>query len=308
MGAAKILPAVSLLLLMFGVVSAGPPFSGNIITAASCTDGCCIESYPAEYIITLDNPVGYAYTITEYWIQSVSARTVNGTRFRNQNILLDMHSQLTLNIDADLPEPSNNSFSFQACILHNYEETPGYMVNDTEVCGDITVKTIYPMEIYFGTEICCTDTVCGSTEQCLNNYTCSPLTCGSNEYIDNHRCVPHECMVDTDCNETSTCMAYGCRPIICDGTIVNRECHGTITGAVFSFFDIIMENLVIIGLVVFIVVFVIALVWFVRLEGNGKRPGDKGGKKKGKEGKKKSKKKEEPAEDESVPLIELPEE
>jgi hypothetical protein len=309
MDAAKLLTSFSLLLLMVGVVNADQPFTGNIITAASCSEVCCIEGYAAEYIVTLDNPYAWTYTITEYWIQSVSARTVNDTRFRNQNITFSPHSQLTLNIDASLPEPINNSFLFQACILYNYIDTSSFPVYNAERCGDITVKTIYPRDIYFGTEICCTDGACESTEQCLSNYTCSSLTCGSNEYIENHMCVPYECTVNEDCNETSTCMAYGCRPINCDGTIVNRECHGTITGAVFSFFDLIIENLAIVGLVIFIIVFVIALIWFVRLEGNGKKPGEKKGKK-GKKGKKKGKKKEEDEseEDKFVPLIELPEE
>lgn len=305
MNVARLAPAL-LLFFLLGAVHADQPFSGTIVASSRCIS-CCIEGYPAEYIITINNPQPYVYRIKEYWVQSISARTVNGTRFRNQNVRLGMHNSTTFFIDADLPEPTNNSFSFQACIIYNYT-TDAFLEQEEQVCGRILTKTIYEKDIYFGVSICCSDNDCEYNEYCLNNYTCSPLSCGSSEYVGpNHRCVPFECIVDGDCNESSTCVGNVCAPIICDGTIVDRQCHSTISSTFFNVFDFLATNSAALGLVIFIVIFLVVLLWFVRSGGEGKKgEGEKKDKKGKKKGKKKSKKKEE--EDRFVPLIELPQE
>ena len=301
------MPARGILLLLLimslsGVALADQPFSGSIVASSRCLS-CCIEGYPAEYIITVNNPYPYVYAIEEYWIQSVSGMIVNGTRFRNQNVRLGMHNYTTLTINANLPSSINNSFSFQACMIYNYT-TDVFLPEEEEYCGSINVKTIYSRDIYFGVPICCSDSDCGANDYCMSNYTCGLLSCGSCEDIIDHRCVGYECCDDGYCNDTSTCVSNVCTPVPCDGVVIDRQCQSSIAGAFFDLMGFLTGNSAVLGVVIFIVIFLVVLLWFVR-SGGEKGPEEKGGTKgKPKKGEKKGKEKKEGPE--YVPLVELP--
>lgn len=216
--------ALILPLLLFTLVIAGPPFQGDLDVIGRCQT-CCIETYPINFTITIDNTnSAYYYYVKEYWVKTEGGTTL-GDRVRYQNITIPQHTVVNLYINSYIPPVLNNSFGYKVCIEYMYIDNYN-IEREEELCSILSNKQAFPISDYFGKEICCKGDDCAADERCSGGYTCHKLDCGSCQYILNHNCYDHDCCDNSACNQTSTCVSNVCTPINCAGEIVNQTCIG----------------------------------------------------------------------------------
>jgi hypothetical protein len=261
-------------LVLFTLASAGPPFEGNLNVIGRCAS-CCIETYPINFTITIDNTnSAYYYYVNEYWVATESGTRLNSVK--NQNITIPQHTIVNLYIDSNIPTVLNNTFGYKVCIRYNYFDDYD-LFRETERCSILSTKQAFPISNYFGKEICCRSEECAGDEKCTTSYVCQQLNCGSCQYILNHNCYSYECCANSACNSTSTCVNNVCTLIECAGEIVNQTCIGFLGLPVIGLPEwisgifgediasFIETNLIMLILgIVFLVVFVGLIIWLFR--------------------------------------------
>jgi len=155
-------------------------------------------------------------------VTNISKYLVYGTGYDKSTIFVDPDDQLTILLNATLPElESAWNLTYYPCIRialpkDHREYRSKYGLE----------RTICPNEV-FSTLIaeCNTSLMCLMDEKC-EAYDCKKLDCSDCQYIENHNCYSYECCKPEDCAYNETCFDHKCEQFSCKfyEHIENHEC------------------------------------------------------------------------------------